>query len=160
MKICIYGPGAIGGHLAGRLAKGGAEVSVIARGAQLVAIRSRGLTVRTAEGDIHCQPQAAEHPAELGPQEAVVVCTKVPALPAVARAIAPLLDPDTPVTFVTNGIPWWYFASHGGPQDGARVPEVDPGDVVWNAIGPARASTPPARCPSPASSRSPARPAS
>jgi 2-dehydropantoate 2-reductase len=139
MKICIYGPGAIGGHLAGRLAKGGAEVSVIARGAQLVAIRSRGLTVRTAEGDIHCQPQAAEHPAELGPQDAVVVCTKVPALPAVARAIAPLLDPDTPVTFVTNGIPWWYFASHGGPQDGARVPEVDPGDVVWNAIGPARA---------------------
>jgi 2-dehydropantoate 2-reductase len=139
MKICIYGPGAIGGHLAGRLAKGGAEVSVVARGAQLAAIREKGLAVRSADGDWHCTPRAAADPAELGPQDAVVVCTKVPALPAVARAIGPLLGPETPVAFVTNGIPWWYFHAHGGPEEGQRVPEVDPGDVVWNAIGPARA---------------------
>ncbi len=139
MRICIYGPGAIGGHLAGRLAKGGAEVSVVARGAQLAAIQERGLTVRTADGTIECRPRAAADPAELGAQDAVVVCTKVPALPAVARAIAPLLGPETPVAFVTNGIPWWYFADHGGAEEGQRVPEVDPGDVVWNAVGPARA---------------------
>jgi 2-dehydropantoate 2-reductase len=139
MRICVFGPGAIGGHLAGRLARGGAAVSVVARGAQLAAIQARGLTVRTAEGDIHCRPEAAADPAALGPQDAVVVCTKVPALPAVARAIAPLLGPDTPVVFVTNGIPWWYFAAHGGPEDGRRVPEVDPGDVIWDAIGAARA---------------------
>ncbi|MDB5374812.1 MAG: 2-dehydropantoate 2-reductase, partial [Belnapia sp.] len=107
MRICIYGPGAIGGYLAGRLAKGGAEVSVVARGAQLAAIRERGLLVRTAEGNIHCRPHASADPAELGPQDAVVVCTKVPALAGVARAIAPLLGPETPVAFVTNGIPWW-----------------------------------------------------
>ncbi len=139
MKICIYGPGAIGGHLAGRLARGGADVSVVARGAQLAAIREKGLTVRAADGDWHCTPRAAADPAELGPQDAVVVCTKVPALPAVAAAIGPLLGPETPVAFVTNGIPWWYFHAHGGPEEGQRVPEVDPGDVIWNAIGPARA---------------------
>ncbi len=139
MRICIYGPGAIGGHLAGRLAKGGAEVSVVARGAQLEAIQARGLTVHLPDGVIECRPRAAADPAELGLQDAVVVCTKVPALPGVARAIAPLLGPETPVAFVTNGIPWWYFARHGGPEEGQRVPEADPGDVVWNAIGPARA---------------------
>jgi 2-dehydropantoate 2-reductase len=139
MKVCIYGAGAIGGHLAARLAKGGAEVSVVARGAQLAAIRANGLRVKAADGEILCQPRAEEHPAELGPQDAVLVCTKVPALGAVASAIGPLLGPATPVAFVTNGIPWWYFASHGGPEDGQRVPEADPGDLVWNAIGPARA---------------------
>ena len=138
-RICVYGPGAIGGYLAGRLAQGGAELSVVARGAQLAAIRQQGLTVRTAEGELHSTPQASADPAELGPQDAVVVCTKVPALPGVARAIGPLLRADTPVVFVTNGIPWWYFAGHGGAEEGQRVPEVDPGDVIWNAVGPARA---------------------
>ncbi|MBV1799390.1 ketopantoate reductase family protein [Siccirubricoccus sp. G192] len=135
MKICVYGPGAIGGHLAGRLAKGGAELSVVARGAQLAAIRERGLTVRAADGEMHSRPRASDNPAELGPQDAVVVCTKVPALPGVAAAIAPLLGPNTAVAFVTNGIPWWYFDRHGGTMDGARIPEVDPGDAVRNAVG-------------------------
>jgi len=139
MKVCIFGAGAIGGHLAGRLAKGGADLSVVARGANLAAMRANGLMVRAADGDMHLHPRLAEDPAALGPQDAVIVCTKVPALGAVARAIAPLLGPDTPVAFVTNGIPWWYYASHGGPEDGQRVPEADPGDVVWNTIGPARA---------------------
>ncbi len=139
MKVCIFGAGAIGGHLAGRLARGGADLSVVARGANLAAMRADGLVIRAADGDMHIRPRLAENPAELGPQDAVIVCTKVPALGAVARAIAPLLRPDTPVAFVTNGIPWWYYASHGGPEDGQRVPEADPGDVVWNTIGPARA---------------------
>jgi 2-dehydropantoate 2-reductase len=63
----------------------------------------------------------------------------VPAHPAVAAAIGPLLGPATPVVFVNNGIPWWYFAAHGGPEDGQRVPEADPEGVVWDRIGPARA---------------------
>jgi 2-dehydropantoate 2-reductase len=143
VKVCIYGAGAIGGHLAARLAMGGAEVSVIARGAQLAAIRANGLLVKAADGDMLVHPHAAQHPAELGPQDAVLVCTKVPALGAVAQAIGPLLGQGafgpTPVAFVTNGIPWWYFTQHGGPEEGRRVPEADPGDVVWNAVGPARA---------------------
>lgn len=135
MRICVYGAGAIGGHLAGRLARGGAELSVVARGAHLAAIRERGLTVRTPDGEMRSRPRATDDPAELGPQDAVVVCTKVPALPSVAAAIAPLLGPETPVAFVTNGIPWWYFCRHGGPEEGARIPEVDPGDAVRNAVG-------------------------
>lgn len=139
MRICIYGAGAIGGHLAARLAKGGAEVSVVARGPHLEAIRARGLVARTAEGAIECRPRASADPAELGPQDAVVVTTKVPALPSVAAHIGPLLGADTPVAFVTNGIPWWYFDRHGGPREGDRVPEVDPGDAVRRAIGVERA---------------------
>lgn len=135
MRICVYGPGAIGGHLAACLAKGGAEVSVVARGATLAAIREKGLTVRLADGDIHCRPHAAEHAAELGPQDAVVVTTKVPALPSVAAGIGPLLGPETHVSFVVNGIPWWYFDRHGGPHEGRRVPEADPGDAIRRAVG-------------------------
>ncbi len=135
MKVCVYGAGAIGGHLAGRLAKGGAELSVVVRGAHLAAIRAKGLRVLASDGDIHCRPAASDNPADLGPQDAVIVCTKVPALPSVAAAIAPLLRADTPVAFVTNGIPWWYFDRHGGAMDGRRVPEADPGDVVRQAVG-------------------------
>jgi 2-dehydropantoate 2-reductase len=143
VRICVYGAGAIGGRLAARLAKGGAEVSAVARGAQLEAIRARGLVVRTAaEGVIECRPRAAADPAEIGPQDAVLVCTKAPALPSVAAAIAPLLGPDTPVAFVTNGIPWWYFdrdpSPLGGPRHGDRVPEADPDDAVRRAVGVAR----------------------
>jgi 2-dehydropantoate 2-reductase len=139
MKICVIGPGAIGGHLAVRLAEGGAEVSILARGATGMAIAARGLRVSAPDGDFTAQPRVAETAAELGVQDAVLVCTKVPAHPAVAAAIGPLLGPATPVVFVNNGIPWWYFAAHGGPEDGQRVPEADPEGVVWDRIGPARA---------------------
>jgi 2-dehydropantoate 2-reductase len=139
MRVCIFGAGAIGGHLAGRLAKGGAELSIVARGANLAAMQARGLVVRAADGDMQVQARLAADPAELGRQDAVLVCTKVPALGSIARAIGPLLGPDTPVVFVTNGIPWWYYANHGGPEEARRVPEADPGDLVWDSIGPARA---------------------
>ncbi|MFC0408057.1 ketopantoate reductase family protein [Roseomonas elaeocarpi] len=135
MKICVFGAGAIGGHLAARLAKGGAEVSVVARGAYLDAIRTRGLTVRALDGEHHCRPAASADPAELGPQDAVIVTTKAPALTQVAGAIGPLLGPETAVAFVMNGIPWWYFDRHGGELDGRRLPALDPDDAVRRAIG-------------------------
>ena len=83
-RICVYGAGAIGAHLAARLAAAGAEVSVIARGAHLAAMRARGITLRTAEGDQTYPVQAAENAAEIGPVDAVLVTVKAPALPAVA----------------------------------------------------------------------------
>jgi len=133
MKICVYGAGAIGGHVAARLAKGGAQVAVVARGPHLAAIQADGLTVTAHDGTLHCRPRASDRPAELGPQDAVIVTTKVPALPAVAAAIGPLLGPDTVVAFVTNGIPWWYFDRTA--QDGRRLPLLDPGEVVRGSIG-------------------------
>ncbi|MBD0270981.1 MAG: 2-dehydropantoate 2-reductase [Acetobacteraceae bacterium] len=135
MRVCVYGAGAIGGYLAGRLAKGGAELSVVARGPHLAAIRAEGLLVRTVEGALHSRPAASDRPADLGPQDAVVVCTKVPALPSVAEGIGPLLGPDTAVAFVTNGIPWWYFDRHGGGDEGKRLPELDPDEAIRRAIG-------------------------
>lgn len=139
MKFCIFGAGAIGGNLATRLAASGADVSVIARGEQLAAIHREGLTLETPSETLHARVRASADARELGPQDAVLVTVKAPALPEVAAGIAPLLGPKTPVVFVMNGIPWWYFYKHGGPLDGHRLPRIDPGDAVWNAVTPRRA---------------------
>jgi 2-dehydropantoate 2-reductase len=135
MKICVYGAGAIGGHLAARFAKAGADVSVVVRGAHLDAIRRDGLVVRTAEGELRPRLHASDDPAELGPQDCVLVTAKSSTLAAVAQSIAPLLKPETPVAFVMNGVPWWYFYRHGGALDDTRLPRLDPGDALRNAIG-------------------------
>jgi 2-dehydropantoate 2-reductase len=139
MRICVYGAGAIGGHLAVRYARGGAEVSVLARGPHLAAIQHNGLTVHTGAGELRSRVRASDDPAALGPQDAVVVTVKAPALPAVAAGIGPLLGPDTPVAFVMNGIPWWYFHALPGPLEGRRLPRIDPGDALWQSVGPRRA---------------------
>ena len=139
MRVCVYGAGAIGGHLAVRLARGGAEVSVLARGPHLAAIQHDGLTVHTSEGQLHARVQASDDPKALGPQDAVLVTVKAPALPAVAAGIGPLLKPDTAVAFVMNGIPWFYFHGIGGALEGRRLPKIDPDDALWRAVGPERA---------------------
>ena len=128
MRICVFGAGAIGGHAAARLSRGGAEVSVVARGPQLDAIRARGLRVEAPDAAFTAEIRASQDPAELGPQDAVVVTVKAPALPSVAQAIAPLLGPDTAVAFVMNGIPWWYNGAES-------LPRLDPGDTVRQAVG-------------------------
>lgn len=139
MKVAVFGAGAIGGHIAARLAHGGADVSVVARGAHLAAMRAKGIRVVAPDWDETVAVRASDDPAEFGVQDAVLVTVKAPALPSVARGIGPLLGPQTAVVFVINGIPWWYFHRHGGPWDGRRMPLADPGGVVWDAIGPQRA---------------------
>lgn len=139
MKICVYGPGAIGGWLAAAMAHGGAksgiEVSVVARGAHLKAIRENGLTLELPDDRYTVKVNASDNPADLGPQDGVIVTVKAPSLPSVAGAIGPLLREDTPVAFLTNGIPWWYFIGHGGALDGRSLPRLDPNDGLRNAIG-------------------------
>jgi 2-dehydropantoate 2-reductase len=139
VKVCVFGAGAVGGHIAGRLVKGGAEVAVVARGGYLDAIRANGLTVQAADGEIRARVAASDDPRRLGPQDWVIVTVKAPALTSVAAGIGPLLGPDTPILFLMNGIPWWYFYRHGGALDGRRLPLIDPDDAVWNAVGPERA---------------------
>ncbi len=138
MRICVYGAGAIGGHLATRFARGGASVSVVARGPHLAAIQRDGLTVHAVDGVHQVRVQASDDPASFGPQDAVVVTVKAPALPQVAAGIAPLLAAETAVAFVMNGIPWWYFHALPGPLEGRRLPRVDPDDALWRAVGPER----------------------
>jgi 2-dehydropantoate 2-reductase len=139
MKICVYGAGAIGGHLASRLHRGGGDVSILARGPHLAAIQANGLTVHAVDGAHTAKLRATSDPAELGPQDAVFVTVKAPALPQIAAGIGPLLGPKTAVAFVMNGIPWWYFDSLPGPHEGKSLPRIDPGDVLRRALGPGRA---------------------
>jgi 2-dehydropantoate 2-reductase len=139
VKICVFGAGSVGGYLAGYLRRGGNDVSVVARGAHLAAIRANGLTVETSDSSITVKLSATDNPADLGPQDAVIVTVKAPALPSVAATIAPLLGADTPVAFLMNGIPWWYFHAHGGGFDDRRLPRLDPDDALWRTVGPDRA---------------------
>jgi 2-dehydropantoate 2-reductase len=109
VRIAIYGAGAVGGYLAGFLARGGADVSVLARGAHLAAIQADGLRVETPSASLTVRISASDNPARLGPQNAVLVTVKAPGLPEVARRIGPLLGQDTTVAFIMNGVPWWYY---------------------------------------------------
>jgi 2-dehydropantoate 2-reductase len=117
MRICIYGAGAIGGHLAVRYASAGMDVSVIARGRQLAAIRSDGLTLQTAGRSITHRLRAEADPARLGQQDAVIVAVKATAIAAIAGGLGPLLGPQTPVVFALNGVPWWYMDELRGTAD-------------------------------------------
>lgn len=139
MKICIYGAGAVGGHIAGRLAGSHAEVSLIARGEQLAAIRQNGLRVETRDGTLVSHPVATDRPGDLEPQDIVIVAVKAPALPTIAEDLSSLLHEDSLVLFVMNGVPWWYFHSHGGALDGTHLRRLDPEQALWDHIGPERA---------------------
>jgi 2-dehydropantoate 2-reductase len=140
MRLCIFGAGAIGGLLAHGLAGApGAEVSVIARGAHLAAIRTKGLTLRRDGGaESTVQVRAEGDPEELGPQDVVFNCLKAHQAWESAEAMRPLLGPETAVVGCQNGAPWWYFHRLAGPFEGRRLDAVDRGDRQWNAIGPDR----------------------
>ena len=137
MKICIYGAGAIGGWIGARLAALGEPVSVVARGATLVALQTHGLRLQQAEGLLQMPVQAADNAAALGVQDLVVVAVKAPALAEVARGIAPLLGPHTLVLTAMNGVPWWFFQGFGGAYAGTALKAVDASGAIAAAI-PAR----------------------
>ncbi len=139
-RICIYGAGAIGGHLAGALAgSGDADVSVVARGATLDAMRRDGLVVESDGERTAHRVTATDDPATLGPQDYVIVTLKAPSVPDAVPGIASLLGRDTAVVTAMNGIPYWYFHAHGGVHDGHRLEAADPGGRQWDMIGPERA---------------------
>lgn len=139
MKICVFGAGAIGGHMAVQLARAGAEISVLVRGRTLAAIRARGLELRTPEGVVRAQVRATDDPRELGIQDAVLVTLKSTALASAAPQIAVLLGTDTPAVFLQNGIPWWYFHGVGGEHEGRQLAALDPCGALWRSVGPRRA---------------------
>jgi 2-dehydropantoate 2-reductase len=139
-RICVFGAGAIGGYVGARLAlKGEADVSLIARGAHLAAMKTNGLTLRQA-GETHVvHPQVTDQPSELGPQDFIILTLKAHGLAGVIDQLTPLMGPDTAILFAQNGIPWWYFHGVEGPLAGTRLESVDPGGEIWNRIGPERA---------------------
>ncbi len=132
MRICIVGAGAIGGYLGAKLAHAGEEVTLIARGAHLAAIRERGLALEYADGarELATPALATDDLRAAGPQDAVVLAVKAHQLAGLAPSLPALYGPDTAVITAQNGIPWWYFHKHGGPYEGRRIAAVDPEGVV------------------------------
>ena len=137
MKACIYGAGAIGGWLGVKLAGAGCELGVVARGATLDNLRAQGLRLQEGGETLAARAQASETPAELGVQDLVVVAVKAPAMAEVAKAIRPLLGPDTMVLTAMNGVPWWFFQGFGGRHAGTTLKSVDPDGSIAQAV-PAR----------------------
>ena len=140
MRIAIAGAGAVGSVVAGYLLQQGEhEVSLLARGAHLDAIRARGLVVQSNDRRFTSRPTASDDPHALGPQDFVLVTAKGHALPAMAPTLTPLLGPETLVVSAQNGLPWWYFYGTDGPEADTPFETVDPGGIIWRAISPARA---------------------
>jgi len=138
VRICVFGAGAIGGYLAVRLARAGQDVSVVARGPHLAAIRADGLRLRIDGREEVARVAATDDPAALGPQDYVIVTLKAHSLPPVVGTLRPLFGPDTCFVTAMNGVPYWYFHGIEG-MGGRRVEAVDPGGVVSAAIAPDRA---------------------
>ena len=139
MKICIFGAGAIGGYLAVELALAGHEVSAVARGAQLAAIRQNGLKLLIGGREKLARINASDDPAAFGPQHFVICTLKAHQSHECADMFAPLLGPTTAVVTAMNGMPWWYFYKEGSRFEGRHLYSVDAGGRQWKAIGPERA---------------------
>lgn len=140
MRICIYGAGAIGGYLGVQLAQAGAEVSLVARGAHLAAMKANGLKLLIGDEERVVHPNCTDNPADLGVQDVVIVCLKAHSITGVIEQMKPLLGSHTRIVTAVNGIPYWYFYKHGGNEyEGSTLESIDPGARQWNEIGPERA---------------------
>lgn len=139
MKICIYGAGAIGGYLGVQLARAGADVSLVARGPHLAAMRANGRKLLIGDQVHVVHPRCTDNPAELGRQDFVIICLKAHSITGVIEAMQPLLGPHTRIVTAVNGIPYWYFYKHGGAHEGSTLESIDPGGRQWRELGPERA---------------------
>ena len=140
MKICIFGAGAIGGLMGAKLAaKGDVDVTFIARGPHLAAMRENGVKLISEGTEQIVHPRCVASAEEAGPQDYVLVTLKAHSLPSAAKQMQPLLGPDTAIVSAVNGIPWWYFHGLGGAYEGRIVQSVDPDGQVSALLPPSRA---------------------
>ena len=140
MKIAIVGAGAIGGYVGGWLGAAGEDVTFIARGANLDAIRRGGMRVIGEDGAevIASRVGAQEKMKDAGPQDVVVLAVKAHQVAAIAGDLHHLCTDATTIVTMQNGIPWWYFHKHGGPYDGRPVRSADPDGSIARTIDPDR----------------------
>jgi 2-dehydropantoate 2-reductase len=138
MKICVVGAGAIGGYLAVLLAKAGNDVTVIARGVHLAAIRENGLKLLDHDGaEIGCERvHATSSIREAGVQDLVLLTVKAHQVEAIAHELPALFHDDTVLVPMQNGVPFWYFQRHGGEHEGLAVETVDPQGTIAKTIDP------------------------
>ena len=129
-NVCIVGPGAIGGMMAVMLERAGYAVSALARPARTEAMAARGLTLHDGGQVFHGHPRVATRAADLGPQDLIVVTLKGTGLREVAGEIESLRRADTPIVFVMNGVPWWFFDGFGGALAATRLRTLDPDGLL------------------------------
>ncbi|GAB4067280.1 2-dehydropantoate 2-reductase [Ancylobacter sonchi] len=139
MKVCIYGAGAIGGYVGVQLKRAGVDVSLVARGPHLEAMKANGLKlIIDGEERVEHIP-CSDNPADLGPQDYVIVALKGHSVPGVVDAMQPLLGNDTAVVTAVNGVPYWYYYKHGDQLEGRTLESIDPGGKQWGGLRPERA---------------------
>ncbi len=140
MRICVVGAGSIGGYLAVSMARAGNEVTVIARGPHLEAIRSRGLRLLCENSGEIVAPnvRATSSLRDAGKHDLVLLAVKAHQVEAIAHELNSLMHDDTVLVPMQNGIPWWYFQRHGGEFDGHTVKTVDPSGTISAWIDPRR----------------------
>jgi 2-dehydropantoate 2-reductase len=138
MKFAVLGAGATGGLLGAHLAQAGEDVTLIARGPHLEAMRSAGLRVTGISGDFTVHPPCTDDLSPLGEADVVFVGVKAHALPGLAEPVGAALGPMTSVFSAQNGIPWWFFDSFGGRWEGTPLEQVDPQGVISRHIDPGR----------------------
>jgi len=139
MKVCVVGAGAIGGCLGVRIAEQGHEVSLIARGPHLAAIKKNGLTLRQNGEEIRVRKVfATSDMTKCGPQDVVLLALKAHQIAPVIDDIKSLFGPDTVMVALQNGIPWWYFQGIDGAYQDRVVETIDPGGLLANSIDPKR----------------------
>ena len=136
MKVAVVGLGAVGGLIASRLAQAGHDVSALARGRTLAAVRKRGLIVEAAGNATTVAIRVSDDGRELGPQELVVIALKAPSLPAAVDAMASLVDSSTLLLPAMNGVPWWFMPA--ADAGAAPLDSVDPGGRLAAALPIAR----------------------
>jgi 2-dehydropantoate 2-reductase len=136
MRIAIVGVGAIGGYVGARLALAGEQVTFIARGANLDALRTRGIRLQSAAGAEESLPKviATDDYSAAGPQDIIMLAMKAHQVEAVVGEVPKMFAADTIVVPMQNGIPYWYFHRHGGRLAGTRVHSVDPNGLIYDKI--------------------------
>ena len=139
MKICIYGAGAIGAYLGAALADAGCEITLIARGPHLEAMRARGLTIEQNGKRRTLTLNVTDDASSVGLQDYVILTVKAHSVAPALDQIMTLLGPDTAVVTAQNGILWWYFHALEGPLQDSHPETADPGGLIWNSLGPERA---------------------
>jgi 2-dehydropantoate 2-reductase len=134
MRFAVLGAGAIGAYVGAALARGGADVTLIARGGHLAAMAEHGVRVLSPRGDFTAHPPVTDQLDAVAGTDAVFVALKAYSLPDIAPRLGDLLAPEAAVVWAQNGVPWWYFQSLPGEEAGLE--SVDPGGVIARSIGP------------------------
>jgi 2-dehydropantoate 2-reductase len=139
LKVCIFGAGAIGGLIGVEMARANVDISMVARGEHLAAMRARGLRLQI-DGEEHlAHPQCTDVPAELGVQDFLIIALKAHGIAGAVETMAPLLGPQTCVVTASNGLPYWYFHAAEGLAPGTTLESIDPGGKQSRVLGAERA---------------------